>query len=271
MSDLSMLLLLLSLVGLIVGLISPRLTIRWGNRRTRGRVVLTYGLAVVVFFILFGVTTPPVQQPAGNVVELEPELVEPAPEPEEQPPGLVEPPAPPSAQPIAGETFIVKAVSVRVIRVTDGDTIRVRLECGIEERVRFIGVDTPESTREVEPFGEEAAAFTQSKLDGETVFLEMDVTERDRFGRLLAYVWLAEPVNDNETEVRAKMFNAELLLQGYAQVMTIPPNVKYAEMFLKFEREARGTGKGLWTTAAPIGDDVSPAPAPATESNDRSS
>jgi len=262
MSDLFMLLLLLSMVGLIVGLISPRRTIRWGNRRTRGRVVLTYGLAVVVFFILFGVTAPPAKQPAGNVVELEPELVEPAPESEEQPPRLVEPPAeeqpletvkpvpeppaPPSAQPIAGETFIVNAVSVRVIRVTDGDTIRVRLECGIEERVRFIGVDTPENTREVEPFGEEAAAFTQSKLDGKTVFLEMDVTERDRFGRLLAYVWLAEPVNDNETEVRAKMFNAELLLQGYAQVMTIPPNVKYAEMFLKFEREARDAEKGLW-------------------------
>jgi len=73
----------------------------------------------------------------------------------------------------------------------------------------------------------------------------------------LAYVWLSQPANDNETEVRVKMFNAELLLQGYAQVMTIPPNVKYADMFLKFEREARDGNKGSWADAAPVGDTAS--------------
>ena len=151
----------------------------------------------------------------------------------------------------------VKTISAQIIRITDGDTIRVRLESGKEEAVRLIGVDTPESTREVEPFGKEAAAFTQRRLDGKTVFLEMDVFERDRFGRLLAYVWLTQPANDNETEVRAKMFNAELMLQGYAQVMTIAPNVKYADMFVKFEREARGGNKGLWADAAPIVEPVS--------------
>jgi len=155
---------------------------------------------------------------------------------------------------VTDETAVVtvRSISAQVIRMTDGDTIRVRLESGKEEAVRLIGVDTPESTREVEPFGKEAAAFTQRRLDGKTVFLEMDVTERDRFGRLLAYVWLTKPTNDNEVEVRAKMFNAELMLQGYAQVMTIAPNVKYADMFLKFEREARSGGKGLWATVAPI-------------------
>jgi len=158
-----------------------------------------------------------------------------------------------------GEMVIVavKTVSAQVIGITDGDTIRVRLESGKEERVRLIGVDTPESTREVEPFGKEAAAFTTRRLDGKTVFLEIDVAERDRFGRLLAYVWLVKPANDNETEVRAKMFNAELMLQGYAQVMTIPPNVKYADMFIEFEREARDGSKGLWAAAAPIGVTVS--------------
>jgi len=146
---------------------------------------------------------------------------------------------------------VTKIASVRVIGVTDGDTIRVRFESGKEQIVRLIGVDTPESTREVEPFGKEAAAFTQRRLNGKTVFLEMDISERDRFGRLLAYVWFVQPVNDNEAEVRAKMFNAELLLQGYAQTMTITPNIKYADMFAEFEREARDDNKGLWMDVAP--------------------
>jgi len=147
----------------------------------------------------------------------------------------------------------VRTIPATVISITDGDTVRVRLESGKEEAVRLIGVDTPESTREIEPFGKEAAAFTRRELDGKTVFLETDISERDRFGRLLAYVWLVQPANDNEAEVRVKMFNAELLLQGYAQLMTITPNVKYTDMFLKFEREARNAGKGLWAAAEPIG------------------
>jgi len=147
----------------------------------------------------------------------------------------------------------ITARQALVIGITDGDTIRVRLESGKEERVRFIGIDTPESTREIELFGKEAAAFTMRRLDGKTVYLEIDVSERDRFGRLLAYVWLTQPTIDNEAEVRAEMFNAELVLQGFANVMTVPPNVKYSAMFLKFEQEARNAGKGLWATTAPIG------------------
>lgn len=153
---------------------------------------------------------------------------------------------------------VLRSIPAQVIRITDGDTIRVRLESGIEENVRLIGVNAPESTREVEPFGKEAAAFTQNRLGGKTVFLETDVSERDRFGRFLAYVWLTQPGSGNAAEVRAKMFSAELLLAGYAQVMTISPNVKYANMFVEFEREARNAGRGLWATAAaPVGGTVS--------------
>jgi len=148
----------------------------------------------------------------------------------------------------------VRTMPAEVISITDGDTIRVRLESGKEEAVRLIGVDTPESTREIEPFGKEAAGFTRRELEYKTVFLEIDVSERDRFGRLLAYVWLGQPANDKEAAVRANMFNAELLLQGYAQLMTIAPNVKYTDMFLKFEREARNAGKGLWAAAEPVGE-----------------
>jgi len=134
-----------------------------------------------------------------------------------------------------------------VIEIVDGDTIVMRLKNGQEEKIRLIGVDTPESTREIEPFGKEVTAFTTERLTGRFVYLEFDVSERDRFGRLLAYVWLSNPTDKSETEVRAKMFNAELLLQGYASTMTIQPNVKYSDIFLMFERKAREELRGLWT------------------------
>nr|WP_243137134.1 thermonuclease family protein [Desulfofundulus thermobenzoicus] len=117
---------------------------------------------------------------------------------------------------------------------------------GREEKVRFIGVNTPESTNKIEPYGKEAAAYTKSRLNGRKVWLEKDVAERDKYGRLLAYVWLSPPKDDGEAEVRARMYNAELLLNGYAQVMTVPPNVKYADLFAKLQREAREAKKGLW-------------------------
>jgi len=123
--------------------------------------------------------------------------------------------------------------------------VHVTLAGGKKEKVRFIGVNTPESTKEIEPYGKEASAYTKSRLDGRKIWLEPDVEERDRYGRLLAYIWLEQPASDSEAEVRAKMFNAELLLEGYAQVMTVPPNVKYA-LFVKLQREVRETGKGLW-------------------------
>ena len=98
----------------------------------------------------------------------------------------------------------VRTITAQVTSVTDGDTIVVRLASGTEERVRLIGVDTPESTGQVEPFGREAANFTRERVAGKSVFLEIDVAERDRFGRLLAYVWLVQPTSDTEAEVRAK-------------------------------------------------------------------
>jgi len=70
------------------------------------------------------------------------------------------------------------------------------------------------------------------------VRLELDVQERDRYGRLLAYVWVGDT-----------MVNAELVRRGYAQVMTIPPNVKYQQLLVKLQREAREAGRGLWSLA----------------------
>jgi len=127
-----------------------------------------------------------------------------------------------------------------VVRVVDGDTIHVRIGARVE-KVRYIGVNTPEvhhPTRGEEPGGREAAEVNRRLVEGQAVRLELDMQERDRYGRLLAYVWIGD-----------LMINAELVRLGYAQVMTIPPNVCYQEMFLKLQREAREAGRGLWRRA----------------------
>lgn len=141
-------------------------------------------------------------------------------------------------------------ISATVTRVVDGDTVEVELARGRSEKARLIGVDTPESTKEIEPYGKEASAYTKSRLEGRKVWLELDAEERDRYGRLLVYVWLEQPAGDTMTRARDKMFNAELLREGYAQVMTVPPNVKYAGLFVRLQREARENGRGLWSLAA---------------------
>jgi micrococcal nuclease len=145
-----------------------------------------------------------------------------------------------------GKDSLPGLLEATITYVVDGDTVHVVLANGRKEKVRFIGVNTPESTKKIEPYGKEAAAYTERRLDGRKIWLEKNVAERDKYGRLLAYVWLSPPKDDGEAEVRARMFNAELLLEGYAQVMTVPPDVKYADLFVKLQREAREAKKGLW-------------------------
>ena len=141
----------------------------------------------------------------------------------------------------------------RVVRVVDGDTLEVERLAGAPlpaTRVRMIGVNTPEVHGREEPYGPEASSFTRRRLAGRTVWLEKDVSETDRYGRALRYVWLVEPPADpTERQIREGMFNAILVLQGYAQVATYPPDVRYADLFVKFQREAREAGRGLWGAA----------------------
>ncbi|MDR3230559.1 MAG: thermonuclease family protein [Synergistaceae bacterium] len=134
-----------------------------------------------------------------------------------------------------------------VIRVTDGDTITVSV-AGEERRIRLIGVDTPETVHPRKPvqyYGREASDFTKKNLLDKTVWLEYDVAPLDRYKRHLAYVWLTKPGTDEEA-IRRGMFNARLILDGYGKVMTIQPNAKYADLFARFQREARTEGRGLW-------------------------
>lgn len=125
----------------------------------------------------------------------------------------------------------------------DGDTI----ELSDGRKVRLIGVNTPESTNRTEEYGKEASNYTKSKLEGQQIWIQKDVSEADRYDRKLRFVWLAIPTNDmDETEIRSKMFNADLVINGYAEPSTYPPDVKHSENFVKFAREARDNSTGLW-------------------------
>jgi micrococcal nuclease len=131
------------------------------------------------------------------------------------------------------------ARSARVLRVVDGDTLLVRLDTR-RERVRYIGIDTPESVapgRPVECYGRAAAAANRRLVAGRTVSLTMDEERRDRFGRLLAYVRRSSD---------GLFVNAELVREGFATTLRIPPNVAHARRFAALERDARRARKGLW-------------------------
>ena len=126
----------------------------------------------------------------------------------------------------------------QVVRVVDGDTIQVRLDGGATERVRYIGIDTPESVKPGTPvqcFAKKASHFNAGLVAGRDVTLKTDAEERDRYGRLLAYVY-AGP----------EFVNRELVARGYARTLTIPPNVAHADEFAALARRAREAGLGLW-------------------------
>jgi len=125
-----------------------------------------------------------------------------------------------------------------VTKVTDGDTIRVTFQ-GRDERVRLIGIDTPEVPwygGRGECFGVEAGLFARGRLSGRSVTLAFDVDRRDRYGRLLAYVYL-----DRER------FNLTLVRLGYARADPVPPDTRMASEFDKAEREARASSRGMWS------------------------
>jgi len=138
--------------------------------------------------------------------------------------------------------------NILVSRVVDGDTLRL----SNNEKVRLIGIDTPEmheseklyrdsrksgqDAKTIQALGRRSYAFTKSLVEGKTVRLEFDVEKRDKYKRLLAYVFLPD----------GTFVNAEIVKQGYASLMTYPPNVKHADEFRRLYQQARELRLGLW-------------------------
>jgi micrococcal nuclease len=131
----------------------------------------------------------------------------------------------------------------RVVRAVDGDTLEVALAGGATETVRLIGVDTPETVKPGTPvqcFGPRASSFEHRVVEGRRVRLLTGVEPRDVYGRLLAYVWLRIPAAGE------RLLEDELLRRGLARTLTFHPNDRFAPRFVRIERHAAMTGKGLW-------------------------
>ena len=123
--------------------------------------------------------------------------------------------------------------TVRVTKHTDGDTLWL----SAIGKVRLIGVDTPEVYGDAECYGREASAFVERTVPlGTEVRYRLGVDERDQYGRALAYVWLPD----------GRFLNRLLVARGYAQPLTVPPNVEYEDLFVQAAGRAREAGRGLW-------------------------
>jgi len=127
-----------------------------------------------------------------------------------------------------------------VTKVVDGDTFWVDNGTSKGIKIRLTGIDAPESQkrwkREEGYYGKESKAYLTKLLKNKKVPLETDIDSLDRYGRTLSYVYL-----ENDTFV-----NAIMVKEGYALIMTVPPNVRYRELFHKFQVEARENNRGLW-------------------------
>jgi micrococcal nuclease len=133
------------------------------------------------------------------------------------------------------------ASSGRVVRVIDGDTVRVRLR-DETTTVRYIGVDTPESVKPgvpVQCFAKRASAFNRRLVEGKRVRLRFGPEHFDRYGRLLAYVYVKEQ--------SGRSVNARIVAGGYGRVLTIAPNTEHTHAYTRLEKNARSRGLGLWS------------------------
>lgn len=136
-----------------------------------------------------------------------------------------------------------------VYDIVDGDTVKVKIN-DQTYKLRLILVNTPETVhpnKNVEFYGKEASKFTEEQLLDKTVYLEKDVSETDRYGRLLRYVWLELPSEEpTDKEIYQYCFNSILLEKGYAKLSTHPPDVKYLKQFKTRNRIARQNKAGLY-------------------------
>jgi len=195
---------------------------------TLARIATTFGVPLAALIETNGIENP-------DAIEVGQKLTIPQP--------LTEGVAPTSVAAVSSIAVSPGMVAARVVTVVDGDTIVVSI--GDEEyKVRYIGINCPETVhpqKVVECMGPEAAEANKKLVDGKHIYLEKDMSETDKYGRLLRYVWVGDV-----------LINAELVRLGYAQASTYPPDVKYQDLFLESQQEARNAGRGLW--AASLGE-----------------
>jgi len=167
---------------------------------------------------------------------------------------------------VPARALCADGIRAEVVKVYDGDTILVDMGGGMLEKVRLIGIDCPEvrandkferdmghekrhTAREMLELGRRAMEYTEAFCPpGAAVRLEPDIERRDRYGRLLAYVWVRDPlsIRGQPGDTGWEMLNVGLLKAGLARPMVIPPNVRYADDFRELAREARERRLGMW-------------------------
>ncbi|MGB9738004.1 thermonuclease family protein [Chloroflexus sp.] len=229
-----------------------------------GGIILFASVLLLLDNLLFGsaATQNQIAAAPSPIVTTEPTQVPVTPSATPKRPTITPTPLPPtptaSSIPLPSPTAAAPPIAVAcladlswepatLVRVIDGDTIDIRIN-GREERVRYIGVDTPERGQ---PWYDEATQANRRLVEQEPLLVARDVSERDRYGRLLRYVFAGD-----------QFVNLVLVEQGFAQVATFPPDVRCAETYLAAQQRARAEGVGLWgTTAAPASR---PTAAPAT-------
>ena len=168
-----------------------------------------------------------------------------------------------SATPQATPSWFDGKEKAVVARVVDGDTIK--LDNG--KVVRYIGIDTPETVDPSQPiqcFGKEASAFNKQLVEGKEVWLEKDVSETDRYGRLLRYIYVLMDGDNLDTE-GLTFVNKLLVSRGYAVASSYPPDVKYQDDFRQLEEEARTDKAGMWADDACPNPTTTPTVAPTTK------
>ncbi|MGH2760444.1 MAG: thermonuclease family protein, partial [Actinomycetota bacterium] len=226
------------IVALIVVFLLPfwlTSEIRRTSWPTGGKGAAIGGVWLLMVGTAGAASAPPPPAPSDAPAPTETALVQETAEPTAEP-------SPFRAAPTGWPTPPSDALEARVVSVTDGDTIVLSgINVGTTHsaggrRARLIGIDTPEVFGGAECYGSEASAFTKRELAKRTVLVEFDVQTVDRYGRALVYVWHPD----------GRFFNARLAAEGYAQQLTVPPNVQYAELFSQLVREARDNGRGLW-------------------------
>lgn len=138
----------------------------------------------------------------------------------------------------------------KVKYAVDGDTIWVDIN-GKDEKVRFVGVNTPEVAKDGKPaefMAEEAKDFTNEALKNKEIYLERDISDRDKYNRLLRYIWLEEPATSPTlTDIEKKTLNGILVKEGYAYANYYKPDIKYQEYLKDLEKSAQDNKKGIWS------------------------